>query len=87
MASDRPLPQVPGRPECSDGASAKNAGAFNAHSFDGRSGDLAQHVFPSPARNQTAEPPTVRSERRAAERKTLYVMLQGNRVKEYVTNR
>ena len=37
-------------PERSDGASAKEAAPFNAHSLSGTENGLVQHVFPSPAR-------------------------------------
>ena len=40
------------RRECSDGASAKEAAPFKAHSFGGTGCGLVQHVFPLPARIQ-----------------------------------
>ena len=61
-------------PECPDGASAKDAAAFNTHSLGGGGSGLAQHVFRSPARIQPRSPewgPV----RRAAKRKTLYVII------------
>ena len=71
----RPMPaRCP--PECPDGASAKDAAAFNAHSPGGGGSGLAQHVFRSPARIPATESRTDGSVRRAAKRKTLYVIMR-----------
>jgi hypothetical protein len=57
---------------------SKRPGAFNAHNpGDGGSG-LVQPVFRSPARIPAAES-TQRTVRRAAKRKTLYVIMRENR--------
>jgi hypothetical protein len=54
----RPPRSVPSTrwPECSNGASAKDPPAFNAHSLGGAASGLAQHVFRSPARIQLRSP-------------------------------
>jgi hypothetical protein len=57
---------------CPEGASAKDATAFNTHSPGGGGSGLAQHVFRSPARIPATESRTARRVRRAAKRKTLY---------------
>src|ERR1700712_1437089 len=44
------------RPDCSVGASAKEAAAFNAHSPGGTGCGLVQHVFYLPARIQLRSP-------------------------------
>src|ERR1700712_5135933 len=44
------------RPDCSVGASAKEAAAFNAHSPGGTGCGLVQHVFHLPARIQLRSP-------------------------------
>ena len=59
---------------CPEGASAKDAAAFNTHSPGGGRSGLAQHVFRSPARIQATESRTGRPVRRPAKRKTLYVI-------------
>jgi hypothetical protein len=61
-------------PGCSDGALAKDAAAFNTHSQGGGGSGLAQHVFRSPARIPATGSRTARSMRRAAKRKTLYII-------------
>src|ERR1700680_3518744 len=61
-------------PGCPKGASANDAAAFNTHSPGGGGSGLAQHVFRSPARIPATESRTARPLRRAAKRKTLYVI-------------
>ena len=61
-------------PECPDSASAKGAEAFNPHSPDAGGSGLAQHVLRSPARTPSKESRTGGPLRRAAKRKTLYVI-------------
>ena len=53
----RPASSRLNRPRCPDGAPAKDPAAFNAHSPGGGGSGLVQHVFRSPARIPTAEPP------------------------------
>jgi FMN phosphatase YigB (HAD superfamily) len=63
---------IHGMPRC---PTSKRPGAFNAHNpADGGSG-LVQPVFRSPARIAAAES-TQRTVRRAAKRKTLYVIMR-----------
>jgi hypothetical protein len=61
------------RLECYNGASAKTAAPFNAHSPSATGSGLVQHVFPLPARIQL-QSHSAESVRRAAKQKTLYVM-------------
>ena len=64
------------RPECSDGASAKDPAANNAHSPGGTGSSLAQHVFRSPARIQLRSPREMaRAPRRQAKNAVRYVAL------------
>src|ERR1700722_3009119 len=64
---------------CPEGASAKDVAAFNTHSPGGGGAGLRQHVFRSPARIPATESRTARPVRRAAKRKTLYVINSKNR--------
>ena len=63
-------------PDCPEGASAKDATASKTHSPGGGGSGLAQHVFHSPARIPATESSTGRPVRRAAKRKTLYVIIR-----------
>src|ERR1700724_2872808 len=73
--------QMPARSAsgCPEGASAKDAAAFNTHSPGGGGSGLAQHVFRSPARIPATESRTGRPVHRAAKRKTLYVIIRPGR--------
>ena len=79
-AASRPMPRTPSRPRLprmSRRASAEGrSAAFNAHSPGGGGSGLAQHVFRSPARIPATESQTGRPVRRAAKRKTLYVIIR-----------
>src|SRR4051812_1555263 len=59
-------------PGCPDGASTKDAAAFNTHSPGGEGSGLAQHVFRSPARIPATEP-SPKSTCAPAKRKTLCI--------------
>ena len=79
-AASRPKPRTPSRPRLPEDAYTahrKRSAAFNAHSPGGRGSALAQHVFRSPARIPETDSQTGRPVRRAAKRKTLFVIARG----------
>jgi hypothetical protein len=62
------------RPDCLDGAPAKDPGAFNTHSPGGGGSGLVQHIFRLPARIPALEILGEKPVRRAAKRKTLFII-------------